>query len=218
MTEYNPRPSRSRRDNTLEKLRVALPVPSVSEEERRFGTDGDGFDNDTHDAQSKRSEEGEGESFSHNVRRGDGCNGDLSDGDHRDRLKGAPLASADDVDGVDRCGGVSVSETTERHRESYGSDSQGCQPSETLEGSEGGAVGVSDGDGIVGALMNPPNSSVENRPTVVEDGNAKNSADGSGRQGNGGRAATEELRKRPATGQRKVGWKTWTECTLGGST
>lgn len=197
MTEYNPRPSRSRRDNTLEKLRVALPVPSVPEDgDSRFDSaDGGGdYGNGTRYAQSERKEGGERETPWDNAGSGDGCTGEVSGGDHRDRLEGGLLVSGDDVHRVDRCEGVSAGEVTESHRESYGSDSQRCQPSEPLDRSEGGAVivGVSDGARIVGPVSSPPPYSVENGPTVAE-------------EGGGGKAVTAELRKRPATGQPKVG-------------
>lgn len=220
MTDYNPRPSRSRRDSTFEKLRVALPVPSVSEDDSRFGTDGGGYGDGILDAQSERKEGGERESRWDNAGGGDRCPGDVSGGDHRDRLDRGPLASADDVDGVDRCEGVTVSAATECHRESYGSDSQGCLPSEAFEGNEGSAVGVNnDGDAIVGTLVNPPLGSVENsRPTVAEDEIDQHDVGASGRQGSEGRVATAELRKRPATSQRKVRRKNWMLCMFLGST
>ena len=207
MTKYNHRPSRSRRDNTLEKLRTALPVPSASEDDSRFDG-GSGYGNGICNPHLVRKEGGEREA------RCDNCTGDISDGDHQDRLEGGPLANADEVDG-DRCGGVGVSKAIERHRESYGSDSQRCQPSEPLEGNEGGAVSVSDEDSIVGTLMNPSPCSVENRPTVAEQNERDKNDEGAGdRQGNGARAVTTDPRKRQATSQRKVGCKIWKECVL----
>ena len=219
MTDYNPRPSRSRRDNTFEKLRVALPMPGVSEDDSRFGADGGGYGNGILDAQSELKDGGERGSCWDTAGGGDRCPVDVSGGDHRYRLERGPLASADNVDGVDRCKGVSVSEATECHRESYGRGSLGHPPSELLEGNEGSAVGVNGGDAIVGTLVNPPPGSVKNsRPTVAEDEKDQHNAGASGRRGGGGRTVTAELTKRPATSQRKVRRKTWTECMLGGST
>ena len=185
MTEYNPRHSRSRRNNTLEKLRVALPVPDVSEDDHPSAASG-GYGIDTRNAQSENNEgrqkENRRDGAQGNPVSADGCAGDFSDGDHhQDRLEGGPLDKVDDDDkGIDRCGetgvgvnevdrsgegGVSASErATEcrRHLEGYGRDSQGrcqspeCQPSgQSSEPLQGKEGGGAISDGAAGVVADP---------------------------------------------------------------